>query len=70
MFRDFYYFEFVFMFLDEVDESCLNDVKVKCGFNFLVFCIFDYLVMGDIEVVLLFGKLEEILDKNIVELGN
>lgn len=70
MFRDFYYFEFVFMFLDEVDESCLNDVKVKCGLCFVVFCVFDYLVMGDIEVVLLFGKLEEILDKNIVELGN
>lgn len=39
MFRDFYYFEFVLMFLDEVDESCLNDVKVKCGLCFVVFFV-------------------------------
>lgn len=69
MFKDFFYFEFVFMFVDEVDESCLNNVKVKCGLCFFLLCVLDYLVMGDLELVLLFGKFEEKVKKNIVEIG-
>lgn len=69
-FRDFYHPEFVPMFLDEVDESRLNDAKAKCGLNPSASCISDYLATGDIEVALSSGKSEEKSDKNIAELGS
>uniref|UniRef100_A0A8W8MTE0 Uncharacterized protein n=2 Tax=Magallana gigas TaxID=29159 RepID=A0A8W8MTE0_MAGGI len=69
-FRDFYHPEFVPMFLDEVDESRLNDAKAKCGLNPSASCISDYLATGDIEVALSSGKSEETSNKNIAELEN
>lgn len=58
------------MFLDEVDESRLNDAKAKCGPRPAASCVSDYLATGDIEVALSSGKSEETSDKNIAELGN
>lgn len=69
-FRDFYHPEFVPLFLDEVDESRLNEAKAKCGLSPSASCISDYLATGDIEVALSSGKSEETSDKNIAELGS
>lgn len=68
-FRDFYHPEFVPMFLDEVDESRLNDAKAKCGPRPSASCVSDYLATGDIALALSSGKSEETSQKNIAELG-
>lgn len=68
-FRDFYHPEFVPMFLDEVDESRINDAKAKCGPRPSASCVSDYLATGDIALALSSGKSEETSQKNIAELG-
>lgn len=68
-FMDFYHPEFVPMFLDEVDESRINDAKAKCGPRPSASCVSDYLATGDIALALSSGKSEETSHKNIAELG-
>lgn len=57
------------MFVDEVDESLLNNAKSKCGPRPSPSCVSDYLATGDIELALSSGKSEEKAKKNTAELG-
>lgn len=69
-FKDFFHPEFVPMFVDEVDESLLNNAKSKCGPRPSPSCVTDYLATGDIELALSSGKSEEKAKKNTAELEN
>ena len=68
-FKDFFHPEFVPMFVDEVDESRLNNAKAKCGPRPSSSCVSDYLATGDLELALSSGKSEEKAKKNIAEIG-